>query len=119
VVQKERDIAIADLERSLSARITHNEWVLGDYTVLGVFAIAPCEVWALQRLPDVSDMPDYLREEQIVGGPRRVTLRELKDTFPGQTMLTFRNAEVYRLNPDPVGPIPHAQVYTGLAAAQS
>jgi hypothetical protein len=111
VVQVERPvITLADLERTFSARISHNEWIVRDYVVLGIFAIPPCEVWALQKLPHVEDLPDYLSQEQFAEGPRKLTLRELVGTFPNQPILSFHNGQVHRLVPLP-GPIDHAQVY--------
>jgi len=38
-------IAVADLEASLDQRVSHNEWGVRDFTVRGVMAAAPFDVW--------------------------------------------------------------------------
>lgn len=110
-VPDEKAITVEDLEWSLSARIGHNEWVIRDCLILGVFAIWPWEVWTSQQLPHLPDMPDYFQEGSLVEGIRQVTLHELKKAFSRKTIFTFQNQEVCRLVPPPPSPIAHSCIY--------
>lgn len=66
-VDRETDIELADLERSLTERGAvadhfYNEWVVRDFEVLGLFAAAPYRIslWN-PPLPGQDELPDYLR----------------------------------------------------------
>jgi hypothetical protein len=74
-------------------RASYNEWIVKDYTVLGIFAHPPC----------IAD--------DVAGLPRRITLEELVQHFPGQPIFSFKDGSIYRLRPPPSAPIDPSEIY--------
>jgi len=92
-VQKRKDLSLEDLEATLTQRTSYNEWIVKDYTVLGIFAHPPC----------IAD--------DVAGLPRRITLEELVQHFPGQPIFSFKDGSIYRLRPPPSAPIDPSEIY--------
>lgn len=69
----EPDLTITDCENSLLKRVGHNEWGVRNYTVLGILAVPPFEIW--NHTPP--------------GAPCCTSLDEVKDTFPNLPIITF------------------------------
>jgi hypothetical protein len=92
VVEQEKDIRLCDLARSISARAEHNEWVVRDYEVLGLFLHPPCIV------------------EEIAGQQRIITFRELASRFPNLPIYTFWDRAIYQVVPENRR-VAHAEIY--------
>ena len=66
-------IGVADLENSLDRRTDHNEWGVRDFTVRGVLAVAPFEIWN-------STSPGWVDQ---------TNLADVAAAFPGLPIFTF------------------------------
>jgi hypothetical protein len=87
-VQKLKDLTLTDLEATITKRTSHNEWVVKDYVVLGMFAHPP-----------------------YIAGDRYVKLQDLLNDFPDQPIFSFKDGSIYRCFPEPRGPIGHSEIY--------
>lgn len=103
-----RDLAVADLERSITARMGYNEWVVRDYTVIGIFAQRPFDIWA--NIPAPPELPDYLTTEPLQG-LRRTDLATVSRLFPAQPVFTFIDNSLARYADGVAAPVNHAELY--------
>ena len=86
-----RDLTVGDLEQTIIARspCSYNEWVIGDYAVLGIFAAAPFNIWE-ERMPDEPpDLPDYLRATSLVGQICQTDIASIEAAFPALPIFSF------------------------------
>jgi hypothetical protein len=90
-VQREKDLSVTDLESTMDKRTEHNEWVVRDYVVLGIFAHPPCIV------------------DEATGQSRHIRFQELLDLFSGQPIFSFKDGLIYRLGPNE--PVNHSDIY--------
>jgi hypothetical protein len=96
IVQAERDITPADLASTLNDRDDYNEWIVRDSVVLCIFAAAPYEV-SILKVPDYPpDIPDYMRDNELVPAFRAVSWNELMSTFPNQPIYSFDDGRIIR-----------------------
>ena len=73
-----KDISITDLDDSLDLRSGHNEWVIADYRVLGILAVAPFEIWDPTLAVVTTGLADVIA------------------AFPDQPIFTFAAGRVWR-----------------------
>jgi hypothetical protein len=92
-VHREKDLSVPDLESTMDKRISHNEWVVRDYVVLGIFAYPPCLA------------------DEVAGQTRQIRIRELLELFPEQPIFSFRDRAIHRLWPRPIGLVDHSDIY--------
>src|SRR5262249_32251289 len=84
---EQETLTLEDLAATLKCRTKHSEWVLRDFEPVGLFSAEPREVW--QRYSQVTQSPSIAEEfddfEALAGEgtERKVTLAELRKTFPG------------------------------------
>jgi hypothetical protein len=116
IVDKDVDISVEDLERTMENRKGHNEWAIKDLEVLGIFAGNPFEVW--HRYPQMGqfcDAPEEFSDMDALAGencdPRRVTLIELRHTFPDLPIYSFQDGGIARLEGPQRIPVGHAELY--------
>lgn len=91
VVPTTRDLSVNDLERTILERAsgTYNEWVIGDYVALGIFAASPFYVWKETMPDEPPDLPDYLRAMSPVGDIGKTDVASIEAAFPGQPIFSF------------------------------
>jgi len=110
-LENECDITSADMDLSLDQRKTHNEWIVRDYVVRGVFAAWPYEVSILEVPCYPDDMPDYLRANVPVLGFRCSSLKEVAMTFPNLPIYTFKDTHICRYDHGELIATDHAEIY--------
>ena len=118
-VMKEVDILPRDLEESLAGRggsHDYNEWVVRDFDVLGLFAIAPFEIMMMGAPIDFSKHPDpELRPIGIVDPgllEGNASEMDILATFAGRPVWSFRSGEIVRLDQAGVA-VKHDTIYSG------
>jgi len=87
-MNKLRDLSLEQLTETLTKRTDHNEWVVRDYEVLGIFAHPP------GRAND-----------------RIFRVQDLCEIFPGRPIFSFKDGSIYRCYPGPPTAIGHADIY--------
>lgn len=107
---QEHDIDLALLEASLSLRgDRYNEWVVRDFTVLGLFVAEPTSVWRT--------VPIHLPPEvaALQGGPIEsvvdTSLADAVKDFPALPIYALRDSAICRLDGERWQHIEHADVY--------
>ena len=75
-------IDVADLEATLDRRTGHNEWGLADFSIRGVLAAPPWEVWDSTGLGEVA----------------HTDLTEVVRTFSGLPIVTIGAGRFWGLN---------------------
>lgn len=82
----DRPIGMSDIEASVRDRSGHNEWIVGDYSVLGILAVAPFQYWG-----DVD-----LGGGETTGGPLRTSFMDVRAQFASIPVLTFFEGKIIR-----------------------
>lgn len=100
IVQHERDIAVADVEASISGRLpgTYNEWVIRNFKVVGVLAVPPFEISVRGAITLPPDIPEGLIDTQAQIGVDRTSLSAVASLFPSLPTFTFAGQHVFRLS---------------------
>src|SRR5829696_1839766 len=80
LVPDERDLDVADLERSFEERTSYNEWVIRNYSVIGIFLAPPGRVSIMQVPEYPPDMPEEMKGP--VSSFRCTSVEELRACFP-------------------------------------
>lgn len=113
-VPNARDLSLSDLEATINDRASdsYNEWVVGDYCVLGIFAIEPFYIWAEVAVEYPPEMPDYLRSSEPSLGIATTNLQKLRDDFPGQEIFSFKNGGIVKLVDGVWKPTGHEMLYS-------
>jgi hypothetical protein len=110
----EAELTVADLEDTLTGRGKgeYNEWVVRDFTVLGIFAASPFEVSKQQRITYHDETPDYLNRDDlhIISAP--IDPHSLETTFPGQPIFAFHEGDIVRIDGHR-RKVAHSDIYTG------
>src|SRR5665811_892053 len=70
-----KDLSLGDLEVTITERTGHNEWVVKDYNVLGIFVHPPG-----------------------TAGDRRYRPSEVRELFPGQRIFGFQKGSIIECN---------------------
>jgi hypothetical protein len=117
IVERERDIDLVDLRRTLDFRTSYNEWVIRDYVVLGLFAATPFEVSVLEIPSYPPEMPDFMRDNVPVPNIAVLAERDLLETFKQYPMYTFDQTHIHSLADH--SPICHSEIYRCEACANS
>jgi len=96
IVQREVDITVSDLENSIADRQlgSHNEWVLRNFRILGVFAVPPFEISIQCKMPRPEGAPDYFPINEDVIGINQTNLDAVRLLFPELPMYTFHQGQI-------------------------
>jgi hypothetical protein len=113
LVPNERDLTIPDLLDTILKRPSgnYNEWVVRDYTVLGVFAARPYFV-SVREIPAYPpEMLALIETPEPEIGFRPTTIGALRETFPLLPILTFEDGKLMRLSEGRFEPVDHGAIY--------
>jgi hypothetical protein len=107
------EISADDLYKTLTERTTYNEWVVKDYDIVGVIAVAPFEIWHLaEDVISPADMPAYLKVEAI----ESITTTDIdcvKAQFPDLPLYTLSSSAVLLHTANAWIPALHPDIYPG------
>ncbi len=106
------NISIDELEDTIANRKieSHNEWVVKNQEIIGIFAAVPLEI-SIFDYPDFpDDMPESLKEKTWLN--KSIGWSELRETFPKSRIFSFSQNGLVELNNNmEFVPISHADVY--------
>lgn len=105
-VEHEVNISTIDVEKSITNRQpgSHNEWVLRDFKVLGVFAVYPFEISMQSKLCRPEDAPEYFPTDEFVIGLGRTNLTIVQQQFPELPVYSFHQGKL-------IGVAQHSDIY--------
>jgi hypothetical protein len=118
-VPHERDIAVADLERTLTERTDYNEWVVRDYVPIGILAVPPLEVDTLSVPMYPPDVPQIARDETPAPCIVRIDPVKMTNMFMGQNMYTFKKGKILCRRNGLFYPVDHSEIYPDLPTPES
>jgi hypothetical protein len=97
-VLMERDISLGDLERSVSERPLggYNEWVVKDFRILGILAIAPFMYYKETVLQLPGGVPDHLVGDHLEFAPHYTALSEVQAVFSGEDVFTTGSGSILK-----------------------
>lgn len=90
---------------------TYNEWIVGNYQPLGIFAVNPFEVSALFPPPRIPEMPEELQGTDLVPGIKQTTLTEISGLFQDQLIFSFYYGKLCRWEEGTMQEISHDELY--------
>lgn len=119
IYEEQPTISVDTLTSSIEKRETHNEWILKDYIVRGIFVVEPFEVWVEEKpaleLPVVGDdeFPLTVIEPPTAGpGLQNRTLDEISQELAGVgPIYTYKDGEIVSLHPLEEGPVDPVKIY--------
>ena len=85
-------VTLTDLEWTFSERESWNEWVVRDYTVLGLFLVKPYVVW--------KDSAELEIEPAVI-----------RSTFTGHRYFTFQGNNIHKFEGEKLLTIHHSEIY--------
>ncbi|WP_186148005.1 hypothetical protein [Burkholderia gladioli] len=110
LVSEEVDIGIADLERSLSARgDSHNEWVVRNFKVIGVFVAEPATTWRevqMQIPPGLGGMASQFVSQEV-----SISLSQIAADFKGLPIYTFSEGGILQWSGNGWSPVAYFNIY--------
>lgn len=91
------DLSLEELAASLTDRPPdrHNEWVVRDYDVIGIFAVSPFHVWAHREISSIAGaekIPNFLIGSDNYDS-RKSSLDAILDEFAPLPIVTILNAK--------------------------
>lgn len=106
-------ITVNDVERTISGRRDddYNEWVIGDYQILGIFIATPYAVPALVPISAPPGVPSYIQENSIDWGVAYTTVAEIRAEFPDLRLFTFDAGQILELAESVWIPAQHTSIY--------
>jgi hypothetical protein len=112
----DRDLSIAELEQSITARIDrHNEWAVRDYISIGVFmSPPPIMVDQFERTLGYDDMPDDMKKYADEYSVQSVQITEdhvIKEFAGKHRLFTFRGMEIHEWKDEGWSAVDHASIY--------
>jgi hypothetical protein len=95
-VPNPRPFCLADVEATLTGRQLHhyNEWVVGDYRVLGIFVAPPLAVQVVQPINAPTDVSAEMLGDVNPLGPRYETIPDVQRDFPKERIFAFKNSAI-------------------------
>lgn len=106
----EKDIAINDLELTLSQRVHYNEWVVRDYKVLGIFVALPITVSEMGMPEGAEDVPEaVMGGEQVISVPK--TVEAVGKLLSDADIYTFNHGGIYQLKVKQWVSVDHKNLY--------
>lgn len=85
---------------------SHNEWVVKDFDVIGIFVIPPLEI--SKEVTVSCENPDY---STSTISPVQISMDDVIRTFPNQTFYTFHNSDICIIKNGKCSPIPITTIY--------
>lgn len=110
-VREDKDIGVAELAKTIEDRTFYNEWVIKEYTALGIFAAPPYEASITQVPVYPDDMPEHLRDNRPAPNFRTVNFQELARTFLDLPIYTFTEGNVRKYNDGNFFDVDHLEIY--------
>jgi hypothetical protein len=108
-------ITIKELRDTIEGRSIncHNEWVVNNYLVLGIFAIEPFQVMAYKPLDMPHGIEINLTPKNEATCPKLISLSEIKSYFVNIPIYTFRGGRIkkYAGDGDNAVEIDHSEIY--------
>ncbi|GAA0759949.1 hypothetical protein GCM10009076_11140 [Erythrobacter ramosus] len=110
---KARDMSAADVELTITdrANCTYNEWVVADYSVIGLFAAAPFRISAKEPIQYPEDMSSWLRSDTDALGFKHLAIQDLLTEFHPLPIYSFRGGKLVGWVSGNWCPILHHQLY--------
>lgn len=110
---KARDMSAADVEQTITdrANCTYNEWVVADYSVVGLFAAAPFRISANVPIHYPEEMPTWLRSETETLGFKHLAIEDLVTEFGPLPVYSFSGGQIVEWVSGNWCPIQHHQLY--------
>lgn len=112
-VPNARDMTAENIEDTVTSRKgdSYNEWVIANYSVIGIFAVAPFRFSADVPIDFPDDMPDYLRSSPIAAGFKFSSPKDLAKEFPSLPIYSFVGGVLVERVQCSWNTIPHSQLY--------
>lgn len=103
----------ACLENTITdrARGSYNEWIVKDYIVLGIFAVAPFEVMSLDLPMHLPEVPDCLKDDKPIEIIKNTNLLAVSDQFNDQHIFGFENQKLCKWVDGKPEPCLHEEIY--------
>ena len=107
----ETDITVAELERSLSERQEHyNEWVVRDFSVMGIFVAEPPTVTQRFAL-EVPEEARWMLDGNETLGEVQISLSAISSALPKLPLYSFKGGELVRLEGGGWETASHGDIY--------
>jgi hypothetical protein len=109
-----RDMTIDDIEATITSRANaeYNEWVVANYTVIGLFAAPPFRVSEYLPIDFPKDMPPYLIVKETSANFSYLSIEKIEATFPDMPIYSFVEGVLVQRDPSGWRPIAHSTLYT-------
>ncbi|MFM0218117.1 hypothetical protein [Paraburkholderia caledonica] len=106
-------LSLIDVQGTLTGRRlgTYNEWVIGDYKVLGIFVADPYMVRAIADIPVPPGVPATILGSPSVPGIRYETIPDIQRDFPDQRVFSFNLSGIRQLEGRQWIDAPHNTIY--------
>ena len=113
-VPNARDMTAQDIERTITDRRPddYNEWVIANFSVLGLFAAAPYRYSANVPIIYPDDVPEHLRTISHGPGFQCSSPEALANRFPGQPIYSFVNGSLVKHAGGSWIRVQHNEIYT-------
>ncbi|MFM0292241.1 hypothetical protein P0D68_03710 [Paraburkholderia sp. RL17-380-BIE-A] len=108
-----KSLNLTDLQETITGRHrgTYNEWVVGNYKVLGIFIAAPCMVRAIVDIPAPPGVPANILGNSRGPGICYETINDVQRDFPDQRIFRFNVREIQEVNSSVWVHAPHNTIY--------
>lgn len=107
----EAAVTLESIDRSITARRDddHNEWVVDDFSVVGVFVGSPIMIWQARELPD----SDSHGGKSIEAGAVGIYVAQVASQFPNLEIYTIKNGQFARIDvlAKSVTPVTFSDIY--------
>ncbi len=108
-----RDMTTHHIDATITCRASgnYNEWIIANYSVLGIFAAAPFRISANIPIDYPDDVPANLRTSVDAPGFKYLSLEEIAAEFPDQPIYSYVNGALVEWGQASWKSIPHSQLY--------
>lgn len=109
---RQSDITVTELEQSIDGRPSgrYNEWVVGQYIVLGIFVAPPVSVF------EIRDATSFGESEYVGTGPidaeREESIADVMRNFPNTRIFAFRTDSIVECKDSQWMQVQHSDVYS-------
>jgi hypothetical protein len=108
-----RTLTIDDINASILNRSVdqYNEWVVRNYTPIGIFASPPFEISAFVKLPYPKDAPEHLLTNDPILGIGHSNIEEILRDFSPSPVYSFCRSGIIQCQGDGFKSINHTDLY--------
>lgn len=108
-----RKLTIDDIESSIVNRLAdrYNEWIVKDYKVIGILAVAPFEVSILDKIQYPDDVPKHLRSSDPILGTALLDIPKIVKDFPDIPIYSFCNRDIVMFVDNEIQKFSHGELY--------